>query len=119
MRILVIDDQPAVAAVIADGLLEAGHQVTIAIGGLEGLDALERMRPDVVFLDLVMPDLDGVEVLRRVRARDPELPVVVISGWGSEEAIARARALGVTEVLRKPEAVKNLASALSGVPRAR
>jgi CheY-like chemotaxis protein len=119
MRILVIDDQPAVAAVIADGLLEAGHQVLIAIGGLEGLEVLERTRPDAVFLDLVMPDLDGVEVLRRIRARDQELPVVIISGWGSDEAIEKARALGVTEVLRKPEAVKNLASALSGFPRAR
>ncbi|HXG04789.1 MAG TPA: response regulator [Candidatus Binatia bacterium] len=119
MRILVIDDQPAVAAVIADGLLEAGHQVMIAIGGLEGLEVLDKRRPDAVFLDLAMPDLDGVEVLRRIRARDPDLPVVVISGWGSEEAIASARALGVTEVLRKPEAVKNLASALSGFPRAR
>ncbi|HXG05569.1 MAG TPA: response regulator [Candidatus Binatia bacterium] len=114
-----IDDQPAVAAVIADGLLEAGHQVMIAVGGVEGLDLLDKVRPDAVFLDLVMPDMDGIEVLRRIRARDRDLPVVVISGWGTEEAIRQARTLGVTEVLRKPEAVKNLASALSGVPRAR
>jgi CheY-like chemotaxis protein len=119
MRILVIDDQPAVAAVIADGLLESGHQVMVATGGLEGLGILEKTRPDAVFLDLAMPDLDGVEVLRRIRARDRDLPVVVISGWGTEEAIQKARALGVTQVLRKPEAVKNLASALSGVPPAR
>lgn len=119
MRILVIEDQPAVAEVIADGLLEAGHQVMIALGGQEGLDILDRTRPDAVFLDLVMPDLDGVEVLRRIRARDATLPVVVISGWGSDEAIRQARALGVTEVLRKPDAVKNLASALSGIPPSR
>ncbi len=119
MRILVIDDQPAVAAVIADGLLEAGHQVMISVGGVEGLEILDKIRPDAVFLDLVMPDLDGVEVLRRIRARDADLPVVVISGWGTDEAIQQARALGVTEVLRKPDAVKNLAGALSGVPPAR
>lgn len=116
MRILVIEDEPAVAGVIADGLAEVGHQVLLALSGHEGLEVFERARPDAVFLDLVLPDLDGVEVLRRIRRTQADVPVVVLTGWGSDEAIEETRALGVTEVLRKPEAIKHLARALSGIP---
>ncbi|MGH7391423.1 MAG: response regulator [Candidatus Rokuibacteriota bacterium] len=110
--ILVIDDQPIVAGALAESLQSAGNQVIIAGGGEEGLAVLEKMRPDAVFLDLVMPGMDGLEVLRRIRELDPGLPVVILSGWVSPEAAERARKMGVADVLSKPEALKNLVDAL-------
>lgn len=113
MVILVIDDQPIVAGALAESLQAAGNQVVIAGGGEEGLAILEKLRADAVFLDLVMPGMDGLEVLRRIRERDPNLPVVILSGWVSPEAAERARKMGVSDVLSKPEALKNVVDALS------
>ncbi len=115
MRILVIDDEPVVAGVIAEALRAEGNQVNVAGDGEEGLQAIEESRPDAVFLDIVMPGMDGLEVLRRIRDKHPTLPVIVLSGWASGDEIEIARQLGATEVVSKPIAVKNLAKALARV----
>ena len=113
MRILVIDDEPAVAAVIAEALRDEGHEVFVASGGQEGLQVIAQGRPEAVFLDVVMPGMDGVEVLRRIRARDPHLPVIILSGWAGKSQLDEARRLGVTDILQKPVALKTLSSALA------
>lgn len=112
MRILVIDDEPAVAGVLAEAFREEGHDVVVAGGGKEGLQALEQNPPDVVFLDIIMPGMDGIEVLRRIRAVYPDLPVIILSGWASPGQLESARRLGVTDVLQKPVALKTLSRAL-------
>ena len=72
MRILVIDDEPAVADLLADALRQDGHDPTVAASGELGLVAMEEMHPDAVFLDVAMPDMSGIEVLRgRLRQRVP------------------------------------------------
>lgn len=113
MVILVIDDQPIVAGALAESLQSAGNKVILAGGGEEGLAILEKVRPDAVFLDLVMPGMDGLEVLRRIRELDAQLPVLILSGWVNAETVERARQLGVADVLSKPEALKNAVEALS------
>lgn len=113
MVILVIDDQPIVAGALAESLQSAGNEVILAGGGEEGLTILEKVRPDAVFLDLVMPGMDGLEVLRRIRELDARLPVIILSGWVNAETVERARQLGVSDVLSKPEALKNAVEALS------
>lgn len=113
MRILVIDDEPAVAAVIAEALREEGHEVSAAGGGEQGLRAMAEIPPDAVFLDVVMPGMDGIEVLRRIRAKDLDLPVIILTGWASERQIDEARRLGVTDILQKPVALRTLSSALA------
>lgn len=114
MRILVIDDEPVVAGLIAEGLLDEGYpEVVVASSGEEGLRIIEETPPDVVFLDLTMPGMDGTEVLRRIRETSRELPVIILSGWGTEQQIEAARALGVTDVLQKPAPLKNLSQTLA------
>ena len=113
MRILVIDDEPAVAAVIAEALREEGHEVLVASGGQEGLQVIAQGHPEAVFLDVVMPGMDGIEVLRRIRGRDPDLPVIILSGWAGKSQLDEARRLGVTDILQKPVALKTLSSALA------
>lgn len=115
MRIVVIDDEPLVAGAIAEGLRMEGGQVTIAVSGVEGLEAIEHNLPEAVFLDIVMPGMDGIEVLRRIREKHPDLPVIILSGWATEQQLEAARKLGVTDVVEKPVPLKNLARAVSRI----
>ena len=116
MRILVVDDEPIVAGLIADGLRDEGYEeIVVANSGLEGLQVIERDPPDVVFLDITMPGMDGIEVLRRIRERWADLPVIILSGWGTERQMAAARELGVTDVLQKPAPLKNLSQTLGRI----
>ena len=112
MRILVIDDEPLVADVIAEALRLEDNDVVVAGSGEEGLRLIVQNPPDAVFLDIVMPGMDGIQVLRAIRETHPGLPVIILSGWVSESQLEEAQRLGVTEVLSKPVPLKNLAHAL-------
>lgn len=113
MRILIIDDEPAVSAILAEALRHEGNDVAVADHGEQGLAAILREPPDAVFLDIVMPGMDGIEVLRRIRERHPALPVIVLSGWASNDQAEAARRLGATDIVMKPDALKNLPDALA------
>ncbi|MBI2553200.1 MAG: response regulator [Candidatus Rokubacteria bacterium] len=115
MRILVIDDQPTVAEVVAEVLESQGHEAFVAGSGEEGLLLIEQGPPDAVFLDVVMPGIDGIETLRRIRQRRPDLPVILLSGTVTEKQIEVARELGVTDVLHKPAPFTHFAEALARV----
>ena len=117
MRILVIDDEPAVAGVLAEALRDDGNDVIVAGGGEEALQVLAQNAPDAVFLDIVMPGMDGIEVLRRIRSVYPDLPVIILSGWVSPGQLESARRLGVTDVLQKPVALRTLSRALAQTHR--
>ena len=115
MRVLVIDDQPTVAEVVAEVLESQGHEALVAGSGEEGLRLIEQGPPDAVFLDVIMPGIDGIETLRRIRARRPHLPVILLSGTVTEKQIETARELGVTDVLHKPALFTHFAEALARV----
>ena len=79
-RILVIDDDPAVTSVLKRGLSYEGFTVDIASSGVEGLAIAREHVPDLVVLDIMMPGMDGLEVLRRLRGSDSKLPVLLLTG---------------------------------------
>ncbi len=97
--VLVIEDDDGAREALCEYLSAAGHDVRRARGGAEGLAALPV---DAILLDLVMPEPDGFEVLRRVRERDPHVPIVVMSALSEAEAVVRAMKLGATDYLPKP-----------------
>ena len=113
MRILVIDDEPLVAQVMAEALQYEGNEVAIAGSGEEGLRAIEENPPEAVFLDIIMPGMDGIEALRRIRERAPGLPVIILTGGASESQLDEARRLGVTDIISKPVPLQNLSRALA------
>jgi len=113
MRILVVDDELEVAKAIADAVGRQGHQVVIAASGEEALELMGQLQPDAVFLDIVMPGMDGIQVLERLRSMFPGLPVLILSGWASDQQIDRAQRLGA-EIVLKPDVLKHLQHALSG-----
>ena len=101
-RILVIDDEPSVADALRIILEDDGHEVTVALTGLEGLDLARRQRFDVVVSDVRLPDVTGLEVLDAVRKERPDSTVILITSHGTTKLMDEARACGAFEVLHKP-----------------
>lgn len=99
-RVLVIDDEPQMRRVLRAALIGRGYSVDTAAGGQEGLKRLQQSLPDVVLLDLMMPDLSGIEVLRQVRAWS-SVPIIVLSVLGDERTKVEALDLGADDYLTK------------------
>src|SRR2546426_2425877 len=89
------------------------------IPGKDGLAYLARERPDAVVLDVRLPTMGGVAVLRQIRSTDPGLPVIIMTGLATRGEIAEARRLGVTEIIEKPEVLKRFSEALTRVANLR
>jgi two-component system cell cycle response regulator len=104
LRVLVADDEPAVLESVTWLLQEHGFEVTGARTGAECLAALEQRRPDLLVLDLALPDVEGYTLLERVAAdpRGVDVPVLVLSALPPEEAAVRALGLGAVDFVRKP-----------------
>jgi len=101
-KVLVVDDDPVVARSFERVLKGKGYAVITARDGEEALRKLNNEEYDTVFTDIRMPGMSGLEVAERVKARQPWLPVVIVTGYGSEENETRATAAGVSGFLRKP-----------------
>jgi len=76
---------------------------------------LTRERPDAVVLDIRLPTMNGVAVLRQIRSTDPRLPIIIMTGLATPEEIAEARHLGVTEIIEKPEVLRHFSEALARI----
>ncbi|HEV3298868.1 MAG TPA: response regulator [Planctomycetaceae bacterium] len=104
LRVLIVDDNRDNVESLRLLLVLMGHNVRVALEGLEGINAADEFRPDVVLLDIGMPNLDGHEVCRRIRARDwgRDMVLVAQTGWGQEEDRRRTQAAGFDYHLVKP-----------------
>ncbi len=101
-HILVIEDDPDGRRSVADALEAAGHRVTAAAGGAAGLAELDRHRFDLVLSDVRLPDLSGMEVLERIRRRLPELPVLLMTAYGTVATAVAALQAGAYDYILKP-----------------
>ena len=81
-KILVVDDEENIRELYRDELTEEGYTVELAANGLEALSKLETFRPDLVTLDVKMPGIDGIEVLRRIREKNASIPVILLTAFG-------------------------------------
>jgi two-component system response regulator AtoC len=107
-RILIIEDDLGVREYLTALLERDGHAVFNAASGEEALATLAEARPDLVTLDVVLEGMDGLETLRRLKKRLPDVPVVMISGHGHARTIVEAMRLGASDFLRKPFEVEEL-----------
>jgi UDP-3-O-[3-hydroxymyristoyl] N-acetylglucosamine deacetylase len=111
--ILLVDDDAAVRETISAVLGDEGFEVVTAVDGTEALASLERATPDLVLLDVWLPETDGIEVLSRMRQTHAELPVIVISGHGNVETAVRATKLGASDFIEKPFSIDGLLAAVN------
>jgi DNA-binding response OmpR family regulator len=99
--ILVVDDEQLICDLMRSVFSAHGHEVLMASNGREGLELFKKHRPRFTLLDLWMPEMDGVQVLQQIRAIDPQAPVIMLTGRGTDSLEIQARGLGVTDFLRK------------------
>ncbi len=118
-RTLVIDDDPAVTSVLKRGLSYEGFAVDTAASGEEGLRIARDTPPDAVVLDLMMPGLDGLEVLDRLRAADPQLPVLLLTAKDAAADEIQGLARGADDYVTKPFTFDVLVAHLRAVLRRR
>ncbi len=115
-RILIIDDEPNVRSMLRRMLHPAGHQVSEAGNGAEGIDSYEQDQPDLIITDILMPEKEGIETIIALHRADPDLPIIAISGGGRLEAtdfLSSAEKLGARHALWKPFRRNQLLSAVS------
>jgi two-component system nitrogen regulation response regulator NtrX len=101
-RILVIDDESNIITVMSDILQDEGHTVFSAPNGKSGLAFLSKNEVDLVFLDVWLPDMDGLEIIEKIRSSDEDTPVIMISGHASIDIAVKSTKLGAYDFIEKP-----------------
>ncbi|QHI70592.1 response regulator [Tichowtungia aerotolerans] len=113
-RILVVDDETGIITILKEMLLKLGYEVLTASGGNEALEKLSIGGVDLVVTDIVMPDIDGLELISNIQSMYPEIKIIAISGGGAQEGpetyLRDAKELGAARCLTKPFMLKELAS---------
>jgi two-component system, NtrC family, response regulator AtoC len=107
-RVLVIDDDPGVREYLEALVARQGYEAVAVSTGEEALRVVERARPDLVTLDVVLDGMDGLETLRQIKKRVPDVPVIMLSGHGQARTIVEAMRYGASDFLRKPFEVEEL-----------
>lgn len=101
-RVLIIDDEMALCILYRALLAHEGHTVFIANNGQDGIKINEKEDPDIIFLDIRMPGINGVETLRRIRKEDPGVIVIILTGSANPDVVSDAEGLDVFRFMSKP-----------------
>jgi two-component system, OmpR family, response regulator RegX3 len=107
LRILIVEDEPSYREALAVALGAEGFHVETAATGREGVRQFRAEHPDIVLLDLMLPEISGLDVLRSIR-RESDVPVIVVSAKDSESDVVSALELGADDYLRKPYSIREL-----------
>ncbi len=102
LNVLIIDDNHDLANGLGMVLEEEGFQVTLAYNGCDGIEAFEAGRFEVAFIDVKMPDISGIEVFHKIRKKDPELRIIMMTGYRMKQLLEEVVGDGDVEILRKP-----------------
>jgi DNA-binding response OmpR family regulator len=115
-RVLVVDDEPTVREVVVGYLRRDGHQVSEAADGPTALELLEREPPDLVVLDMMLPGVNGLDILRRIRSQG-DMPVIMLTARSEETDRVAGLELGADDYVVKPFSPRELAARVNGVLR--
>jgi len=117
--VLVVDDDFKVRDMLKDVILEQGHKVVVVEKGEEAVEQVAKQHFDLIFLDLVLPELSGVEVLRAIKEKDEKAVVVIITGYGDDPIALEALCLGPLMLMRKPFHITDVAGVLKTAMKVR
>ena len=115
-KVLIIDDEEAIRSSLKMILEYEGYEVLLAANGPAGLKIAEKEAPDLVFLDIKMPQMDGLEVLKRMKAAEGSPPVVILSGHGNVKTAVEATKLGAFDFIEKPPESERIRRATAARP---
>jgi len=100
-KVLIVDDEDSIRTLVQTMLKQEGRHVALAAKGKDAITVFKMERPHLTILDIDMPDIDGITVLREIRTIDPQAKVIIFTGGESPSVEREARALGVTDFLKK------------------
>jgi two-component system, NtrC family, response regulator AtoC len=106
--VLIVDDERTLARAVKAFLTEAGYEAEVAGDAEQALELLPRLRPDVIFTDVRLPGMSGIDLLRRVREFDPAIPVIIMTAYGTIEGAVEAVKLGAFDYMKKPVDLEEL-----------
>lgn len=112
VKLLLVDDQEAYISILSKRLAKRDFEVTTALSGTQGIQALRKDEFDVAVVDLKMEDMDGIEVLKIFKKMDPQMAVIMLTGHGSEQAAREAIQFGAFDYLTKPCELEGLVQEL-------
>jgi YesN/AraC family two-component response regulator len=115
-KILVIDDEPSILLMLKKMLEKAGHAVDMALNGREGMELVEKNKPDLVITDIIMPEKEGLETIMALKKNYPKIKIIAISGGGRigpEGYLPSAKHLGADMVFQKPLVQKEFMDAVA------
>jgi len=114
-KILIVDDEPSFCELLKSLLKSHGHEALTAYNGHDALESFMQWRPHFTLLDLRMPEMDGLEVLKKIRAIEPKAAVMILTAWGTDEMELQARRLGATDFLSKAISLETILGSLERV----
>jgi len=106
-RILLVDDEPELLKAMRIRLASWGYDVLTATNGKEAIQLIKKEIPDAIILDIMMPEMDGVETLRRIRRFNKKVPVLMLTAYPSEERMQNTESLGISAFITKGTAFDN------------
>lgn len=107
-QILIVEDEVTLAMIIHDALEAEGYETIIANNGLQGIDSYYKYHPNLIIADIMMPGIDGFEMISRIRKEDKETPVLFLSARSSTDDIVSGFELGANDYVRKPFSLREL-----------
>lgn len=116
-RVLVVDDEPPLLRALVLNLSHRGYDVTTSSTAADALEQIRRLPPDLLILDLGLPDLDGLDVIRELRDREPTLPIIVLSARSTSQDKVAALDLGAVDYVAKPFDMNELVARLRAAVR--
>jgi two-component system OmpR family response regulator len=116
-RVLVVDDEPAISELLMIALRYEGFEVAAAATGAEALERFEEFRPQIILLDVMLPDLDGFEVARRLAERRSEVPIIFLTARDTTEDKVRGLSLGGDDYVTKPFSIEELVARIRTILR--
>ncbi|GII98426.1 two-component system OmpR family response regulator [Sediminihabitans luteus] len=117
LRVLVVDDEPNLAELLTSALRYEGWDVSTALDGQSAIRLARDVEPDVIVLDVMLPDLDGLSVMRRIRSRSPEVPVLFLTARDSVEDRVAGLTAGGDDYVTKPFSLEEVVARLRGLMR--
>ncbi|AQQ54295.1 response regulator [Planococcus lenghuensis] len=100
--ILIVDDQPGIRLLLAEVFKKEGYHTVLASNGIEALRKTDETAPDAVLLDMKIPGMNGIEILKRLKAEKPDLPIMMMTAYGELDLIEESVSLGAVRYFTKP-----------------
>ncbi|MGB2991237.1 MAG: response regulator [Paenisporosarcina sp.] len=114
-QLLIVDDQQGIRLLLNEVFKREGYTTYLAANGIEALELAEKIKLDGVLLDMKIPGMDGIEILKRIKMRTPDVPVLMITAYGELDLIKEAMDLGASHYFTKPFDIYEVRDAVNGM----